>query len=138
MRHGYTNDTRGDGAVVIKRYVGLAAAARHDRERSILQRLRGALPVAAIIDSTPDLAPHRVLDSAVDSAVDSAPDPVSVDGRCLRMSHLDGVHGQELIDDGRARSVLWSCGVMLRQTSQVSFCQAAAVFSWCAQARSSL
>lgn len=112
MRHGYTNDTRGDGAVVIKRYVGPAAAARHDRERSMLQRLRGALPVATIIDSQPDLAPHRMLDSALD--------PVSDDGRCLRMSHLDGVHGQELIDDGRAGSVLRSCGVMLRQIQSIS------------------
>jgi hypothetical protein len=58
MRHGYTNDTRGDGAVVIKQYVGPAAAGRYERERSMLQRLEGALPVATIIDSQPDVAPH--------------------------------------------------------------------------------
>jgi Phosphotransferase enzyme family len=111
MRHGYTNDTRGDNAVVIKQYVGPAAAARHDRERSMLQRLHGALPVPTIIDSTPDLAPHRALDGALDRVPD--------DGRSLWMSHLGGVHGQELIDDGRARSVLRSCGVMLRHMQSV-------------------
>jgi aminoglycoside phosphotransferase len=98
MRHGYTNDTRGDGAVVVKRYVGPAALARRDRERSMLERLRGVLPVATIVESG----------------------PTSDDDACLlQMSHLDGVHGQELIDDGRGRTVLRSCGEMLRQLQSI-------------------
>lgn len=98
MRHGYTNDTRSDGAVVVKRYVGPAAVARHDRERSMLERLHGVLPVATIIESS--------LTSDDDAC-------------CLQMSHLDGVHGQELIDDGRVRPVLRSCGEMLRRLQSI-------------------
>jgi Phosphotransferase enzyme family len=115
MRHGYTNDTRGDDAVVIKRHVGPGAAARRDRERSMLQRLQGVLPVPTIIDSALDLPPHLAPRLAPHRALDGASD----DGRSLRMSHLDGVHGQELIDDGRGRSVLRSRGVMLRQLQSI-------------------
>ena len=78
----------------MKRYAGVDATARFDRERTMLRLLRGVLPVASVIESK--LAPDD-------------------EARCLRMSHLDGVHGQELIDDGRAQPVLRSCGEILRQ-----------------------
>ena len=108
MPHGYTNDTRGDGAFVEKTYIGPSAAARHDRERAMLERLRGVLPVAAVVPDGPNLSAGRT--------------PERTPGRethRLRMSHLPGVQGQELIDAGLAGRVLRSCGAMLRQLQSI-------------------
>jgi tRNA A-37 threonylcarbamoyl transferase component Bud32 len=87
LRHGYTNDTRGDGTVVVKRYQGPASGRRRERERAALVALRGRLPV---------------------------PEVLGVDGEALVMSFLPGVHGQDLIEQGYAGPVLRSCGTMLR------------------------
>lgn len=76
LRHGYTNDTRGDGRVVVKRYTGPHAPARRSRERAMLTGLQGLLPVPALLDGA--------------------------EGDKLRMAFVDGVHGQELIG-GRHR-----------------------------------
>jgi aminoglycoside phosphotransferase len=89
LRHSYTNDTRGDGRVVVKRYEGPDAVARRDRERLMLVRLAGLLPVPALLD-------------------------VDVSGE-LRMEFVVGVHGQELIEAGTAGPVLRACGQMLRR-----------------------
>jgi hypothetical protein len=113
MPHGYTNDTRGDGASVVKRYLGSDASARQNRERTMLERLRGVLPVASIIPDAPDAV-----------YVTSQLTP-SGEGCSLRMSHLEGVHGQELIDAGLAGAVLRSCGATLRQLQSIPLSLAA-------------
>jgi aminoglycoside phosphotransferase len=87
LPHGYTNDTRGDGRVVVKRYEGPDADERRDRERRMLTRLRGRLPVPALVQDNDELA----------------------------MEFVAGVHGQELIDAGAAGPVLRSCGLVLRR-----------------------
>jgi aminoglycoside phosphotransferase len=84
LRHSYTNDTRGDGRIVVKRYEGPDAAVRRSRERATLSRLQGRLTVPAVLG---------------DARSDE-----------LRMAFVDGVHGQELIEAGMARAVLRACG----------------------------
>lgn len=93
LRHGYTNDTRGDGRVVVKRYAGPDALARQDRERLVLGRLPGLVPVPALLDG-------------------------AADGE-LRMAFVAGVQGQELIDAGLAAPVLRACGQALRRIHEV-------------------
>lgn len=94
LPHGYTNDTQGDGAVVVKQYQGPDAAERRLREYAILERLRGRLPVP------PLLGEH--------------------DGG-LRMGFVSGVQGQELIDAGFARPVLRAGGEVLREIHAEAF-----------------
>ncbi len=84
LRHGYTNDTRGDGAVVVKRFTGPDAPARWVTERDMLELLAGRLPVPALL---------------------AAPTGE------LHLAHMAGVQGQELIDAGYAGPVLRACGV---------------------------
>jgi aminoglycoside phosphotransferase len=93
LRHSYTNDTRGDGRVVVKRYEGPDAAVRRDCERQMLRKLGGILPLPALVDA---------------EAVDQ-----------LRMEFVPGVHGQELIEAGMAGPVLRACGRMLRRVHEV-------------------
>jgi aminoglycoside phosphotransferase (APT) family kinase protein len=88
LPHGYTNDTRGDGRMVVKRYEGPDAAARRSRERATLARLQGRLAVPATLD---------------DAESDE-----------LRMAFVDGVPGQDLIEAGLAGAVLRACGRTLR------------------------
>jgi aminoglycoside phosphotransferase (APT) family kinase protein len=89
LRHSYTNDTRGDGCVVVKRYEGPDAPVRRSRERAMLARLQGLLPVPALLGGA--------------------------EKGELRMAFVDGVHGQELIEVGRAELVLRACGRTLRR-----------------------
>ncbi|MFD5315570.1 phosphotransferase family protein [Streptomyces sp. NPDC127098] len=88
LRHGYTNQTLGDGAVVAKTYAGPDAAPRLERERTLLTRLRGRLPVP----------PVRAAAAGT-----------------LTLGFLPGVPGQELLDAGHAPAVLASCGRLLRR-----------------------
>lgn len=92
LAHGYTNDTRTDGTLVVKRYSGPGARMRHERELSALTLLQGALPV-------PRLVGHYA--------------------QTLQMNFVEGVQGQELLDAGHARAVLRSCGRMLRRIQSV-------------------
>ncbi|HET6483419.1 MAG TPA: aminoglycoside phosphotransferase family protein [Actinoplanes sp.] len=93
LRHGYTNDIRSDGTVVVKRYQGGPDdVLRRATELAVLQRLPVGLPVPRVL-GTPD-------------------------GE-LRLQHLPGLHGQDLIDGGLARPVLRSCGELLRRVQQV-------------------
>lgn len=94
LRHSYTNDTRGDGHVVVKRYEGPDAVARRDRERLMLARLGGLLPVPALVD------------------VDASDE--------LRMKFVEGVHSQDLIEAGMAGPVLRACGKMLRHVHDLA------------------
>ena len=93
LRHGYTNDTRGDGVVVVKRYQGgIDEALRRGTELSVLERLPPGFPVPHVLD-----APEGA----------------------LQLEQLPGLHGQDLIDEGLARPVLRSCGELLRRLQQV-------------------
>ncbi|MCO8269687.1 phosphotransferase [Actinoplanes sp. TRM 88003] len=93
LRHGYTNDTRGDGNVVLKRYQGgIDEVLRRGTELSVLERLPAGFPVPAVL-GTPEGA--------------------------LELEQLPGLHGQDLIDEGLARPVLRSCGELLRRLQQV-------------------
>ena len=92
LRHSYTNRTLGDGATVVKRYRGPGALTRSRRERAVLGALAGRLPVPAVLDAR--------------------------DG-CLTMAFLPGVHGQELLEAGRAGAVLRACGTMLGRIHRI-------------------
>lgn len=86
LRHGYTNHTSGDGTVVVKTYQGPDASARFAREREMLHRLRGHMPVPEIYAALPTE---------------------------LSMKFLPGVPGQDLIEQGNIRPVLRACGELL-------------------------
>lgn len=89
LPHGYTNDTRGDGAVVVKRFQGPDAADRRHREHAILGRLHGRLPVPPLLDGSRDDE--------------------------LRMGFVRGSHGQRLIELGYGAAVSRACGETLRR-----------------------
>lgn len=91
--HGYTNDTTGDGVVVVKRYTGPDSEARRELERGVLTRLQGLLPVPPVLNRRES---------------GSAPDDLEL---TLRFVH--GAHGQDLLDAGRAAGVLNASGRIL-------------------------
>jgi hypothetical protein len=93
LPHGYTNSTTRQGGVVTKCYDGPDAAGRQEREASVLRALSGELPVPHVIAS---------------------------DQHGLRLGFLPGLHGQDLIERGRAGSVLLACGRMLQRIHAVS------------------
>ncbi|MER6142657.1 phosphotransferase [Streptomyces sparsogenes] len=90
LKHGYTNRTVGDGAVVRKTYEGPDAELRLARERGLLTRLQGLLPV---------------------------PPVRAADADALTLGFVTGVPGQEFLagDTGQAAAVLDACGTMLRR-----------------------
>ncbi|MHB8273166.1 MAG: phosphotransferase family protein [Dermatophilaceae bacterium] len=93
MPHGYTNDTTGDGVVVVKRYRGPDAEVRWELERAVLMRLQGLLPVPAVLDGGElSLGPQRME---------------------LTLGFVHGAHGQDLLDDGAAAEVLHASGRVL-------------------------
>src|SRR5882757_3495048 len=51
MEHGYTNRTVGDQATVVKAYNGPHPDDRRERETTVLQALRGRLPVPPVLDT---------------------------------------------------------------------------------------
>jgi aminoglycoside phosphotransferase (APT) family kinase protein len=93
LKHGYTNRTAGDGAVVEKTYEGPDAALRLHREHALLTRLRGRLPV---------------------------PPVRGVTATTLTLGFMAGVPGQELLEAGRPAAVLASCGESLRRIHETA------------------
>lgn len=91
LPHSYTNHTTRSGAVVTKAYQGPDAARRAAGRRPCCGRWPGLPPPAGC----------------------RFPAVLGWDGGRLRMPFLAGVHGQELIEAGRARAVLRACGQML-------------------------
>ncbi len=100
MRHGYTNDTRRDGGLVVKRYAGPDGAARAAAEHRALTAVRGRVPVPGVVSAGPDV---------------------------LRLEHVEGAHGQDLIDAGHTAAVLRSCGAMLRRLQATALPEAGGV-----------
>lgn len=92
MPHGYTNATRTDGQVVVKRYLGPDSVDRQAREELALKRLAGLLPVPTLLDSTPGTS---------------------------TTAYESGVPGQAAIADGHAASVLHACGRLLAQLQEI-------------------
>ncbi|MFC6705201.1 phosphotransferase family protein [Flexivirga alba] len=88
MRHGYTNRTDRQGNFVRKAYAGPDAELRQTTEHHALDALRGQFPVPLVTATC---------------------------AGWLETRFVDGVHGQDLIDAGHARSVLSECGRVLRQ-----------------------
>ncbi|MDT0269063.1 phosphotransferase [Streptomyces sp. DSM 44915] len=88
LRHGYTNRTVSDGAVVEKTYEGPDAELRLRRERTLLTRLQGQLPVPPVHGATTNT---------------------------LTLGFVTGTPGQELLAAGRPEEVLASCGNLLRR-----------------------
>jgi aminoglycoside phosphotransferase (APT) family kinase protein len=88
MRHGYTNRTTRAGDVVRKSYEGPEARSRCAAELRALTRLRQLVPVPEVVSSGPAE---------------------------LTTAYVDGEHGQDLIEAGRAVEVLAACGVLLRR-----------------------
>jgi aminoglycoside phosphotransferase len=87
LKHGYTNSTLSDGAVVEKTYAGPDADLRMRREHTLLTRLQGWLPVP----------PVRAASATT-----------------LTLGFVAGVPGQELLD-AQPSAVLASCGRLLRR-----------------------
>ena len=87
LKHGYTNRTVGDGAVVEKTFAGPGAGLRLRREHALLTQLQGRLPVAPVQGTTKTT---------------------------LTLGFMAGVPGQELLAAGRPEAVLASCGELLR------------------------
>ena len=92
LRHSYTNRTLGDGVTVVKSYQGSDARDRSRREHAVLSALQGRIPAPAVLEAR--------------------------DGR-LTMTFMRGVHGQELLDAGRAGAVLRACGAMLGRIHRI-------------------
>lgn len=88
VKHGYTNRTERHGSAVRKTYAGPDADLRQAAEHHALVTLRGRIPVPPLTATGPDW---------------------------LETGFVDAVHGQDLIDTGRARSVLTECGQVLRR-----------------------
>ncbi|WP_327089501.1 phosphotransferase [Nonomuraea sp. NBC_01738] len=86
MRHGYTNSTFGDGALVVKCFEGPDAARRLRAESRHLRRMRGKLPVPRL---------------------------QQVSATSVTTRFVEGAHGQDLMEDGHARQVLAECGRLL-------------------------
>jgi aminoglycoside phosphotransferase len=88
LKHGYTNHTVGDGAVVEKTYEGPDAELRLRREHALLTQLQGRLPVPPVLETT---------------------------AATLTLGFVAGAPGQELLDAGQPEAVLASCGELLRR-----------------------
>ncbi|MER5755260.1 phosphotransferase [Streptomyces sp. NPDC002088] len=86
LKHGYTNHTVGDGAVVAKTYEGPDAELRLDGEYKLLTRLQGRLPVPPVL---------------------------AADAGTLTLGFVVGVPGQKLLDAGHSAAVLETCGELL-------------------------
>jgi aminoglycoside phosphotransferase (APT) family kinase protein len=88
VKHGYTNRTDHHGTTVRKTYAGPDAELRQAAEQHALVALRGRIPVPPVAATGPGW---------------------------LETEFVDAVHGQDLIDGGRARPVLEGCGLLLRR-----------------------
>ncbi|MGW2342616.1 phosphotransferase family protein [Streptomyces sp. NPDC001661] len=93
LKHGYTNRTLADGTIVEKAYDGPDAEPRLRRERTLLPRLQGQLPVPPVLGAT---------------------------ATTLKLGFMPGVPGQELLDAGHSAQVLASCGKLLRRIHELT------------------
>jgi tRNA A-37 threonylcarbamoyl transferase component Bud32 len=94
LPHGYTNDTVGDAATVVKRYAGPGAATRAAREHAALAAVSGRVPVPPVLDRT---------------------------ATTITLGFVAGAHGQDLIMAGQAQPVLRTCGAVLRDIHEAGF-----------------
>jgi len=92
LRRGYTNRTLGDDVTVVKRHQGPGALDRSRHEHAVLSAVAGRVPVPAVLEAR--------------------------DGR-LTMTFMPGVHGQELLEAGRAGAVPRACGTMLGRIHRI-------------------
>jgi aminoglycoside phosphotransferase (APT) family kinase protein len=90
LPHGYSNDTTGDGTVVVKRYRGPDAVVRRELERNVLERLQGLVPVPPVLARPGDAPLGQVT-----------------------LGFVHGAHGQDLLEAGRADEVLQASGRVL-------------------------
>ena len=91
LPHGYTNDARTDGRLVVKRYHGPAAGARLGREARALERLAGRYLVPRL---------------------------VAADEEQLIMERITGTPGQELLER-RPEETLFAVGAAARALQQI-------------------
>jgi aminoglycoside phosphotransferase (APT) family kinase protein len=94
LPHGYTNETLGDAATVVKRYTGPDAATRAAREYAALVALPGRVPVPPVLGHTPTT---------------------------ITLGFVAGMHGQDLIAASQAEPVLRTCGAVLRDIHNADF-----------------
>jgi aminoglycoside phosphotransferase (APT) family kinase protein len=94
LPHGYTNETLGDAATVVKRYTGPDAATRAAREYAALVALPGRVPVPPLLDHT---------------------------ATKITLGFVAGIHGQDLIMAGQAEPVLRTCGAVLHDIHEADF-----------------
>jgi aminoglycoside phosphotransferase (APT) family kinase protein len=88
LPHGYTNHTERDHNHVLKRYTGNDASQRARTEALCLEAFSGELPVPEVISSSETT---------------------------LTISFVEGAHGQDLMEQGRAKKVLFAAGEVLRK-----------------------
>jgi len=94
LPHGYTNCTRRVGNRIEKRYEGADAIVRAEREFTALTRLHGHYPLPDVVQFDPSV-------------------PV------LLLSEVVGRHGQELINQGHAATVLRLTGTQLAELQAI-------------------
>lgn len=94
LPHGYTNETSRTGKTVTKQYTGRDAEARLAHEVAALQTLENVLPLPTILG-------------------------YDRSRKVLQTRYLSGRHGQELIDEGHASTVLYVCGTLLQRLQTV-------------------
>jgi hypothetical protein len=94
LPHGYTNETCGDAASVVKTYAGPDATVRAAREYAALVALQGRVPVPPVLSHT---------------------------ATTVTLTFVAGAHGQDLIAAGHADAVLHTCGVVLRDIHAAGF-----------------
>ena len=97
LPHGYTNLTRRVADRIEKRYEGVDAIARADREFTSLTGLHGSYPVPEVLH----------FDSSVPS---------------LLLREVVGRHGQELIDQGHSAVILRVTGTQLAELQAIDPC----------------
>jgi aminoglycoside phosphotransferase (APT) family kinase protein len=94
LPHGYTNETFGDVATVVKRYAGPDAATRAAREYAALVALPGRVPVPPVLGHT---------------------------ATTITLGFVAGIHGQDLIMASQAEPVLRTCGAVLHDIHRADF-----------------
>lgn len=95
LRHGYTNKTTLNNEIVTKQYTGSDAQERQEREVLALQHLQTYLPIPFIVAQ-------------------------EIKPTLIQTRFLPGQHGQDLIESGQGREVLYLCGRMLRQLQSLN------------------
>ena len=93
LPHAYTNVVTARGHLVTKTYRGADGVERQQREALAIRSLAGILPVATIVESRPGV---------------------------VVLAKVPGRNGQDLVDIGEGRAVMFCLGRLLRQVQAIA------------------